>query len=285
MTALFDRRCEVYVGVPPKEDVFTLQTVERLRIAGLRIGFKIVRDASAEPNNLELVVYNLSEASRARFEEKGARVVVLAGYREQLAQLCSGDIRHAQSMKAGSDWVTKIEAGDGERALAHARVSESWRPGTQVSSVVAKAVQALQLDPGNALTKAKEIAGEFSSGYVQHGKASRELSSLLEPRGYTWSVQDGRIEILKSTETLPETAPLISPDSGLIGSPEMGTPTKPGAKPVLKIRSLLQPRLRPKQRFELKSRTRSGVFVAQKVTHTGDTFGNDWYTDIEATVA
>lgn len=285
MTALFDRRCEVYVGVPPKEDVFTLQTVERLRIAGLRIGFKIVRDASAEPNNLELVVYNLSEASRARFEEKGARVVVLAGYGEQLAQLCSGDIRHAQSMKAGSDWVTKIEAGDGERALAHARVSESWRPGTQVSSVVAKAVQALQLDPGNALTKAKEIAGEFSSGYVQHGKASRELSSLLEPRGYTWSVQDGRIEILKATETLPETAPLISPDSGLIGSPEMGTPAKPGAKPVLKIRSLLQPRLRPKQRFELRSRTRSGVFVAQKVTHTGDTFGNDWYTDIEATVA
>lgn len=285
MTALFDRRCEVYVGVPPREDVFTLQTVERLRIAGLRIGFKIVRDASAEPNNLELVVYNLSEASRARFEEKGARVVVLAGYGEQLAQLCSGDIRHAQSMKAGSDWVTKIEAGDGERALAHARVSESWRPGTQVSSVVAKAVQALQLDPGNALTKAKEIAGEFSSGYVQHGKASRELSSLLEPRGYTWSVQDGRIEILKATETLPETAPLISPDSGLIGSPEMGTPAKPGSKPVLKIRSLLQPRLRPKQRFELKSRTRSGVFVAQKVTHTGDTFGNDWYTDIEATVA
>jgi hypothetical protein len=282
MTTLFDRHCELYVGVPPREDVFAIQTVERLRIAGLRVTFKVVRDASPEPNNLELAVYNLSEASRSRFEAKGSRVAIVAGYRGQLSQLGSGDVRFAQSMKQGSDWITKVEAGDGERALAHARVSESWRPGTPVSAVVAKAVRALQLDPGNALKKAQEIAGEFSSGYAQYGTVTRELSTLLEPRGYTWSVQDGRIEILRAAEALPETAPLISPDTGLIGTPEMGTSTKPGAKPLLKLRTLLQPRLRPKQRFELQSRSRSGVFIAEKVTHTGDTFGNDWYTDIEA---
>jgi len=282
MTMLFDRRCEVYVGVPPKPDVFTVQTVERLRIAGLRVSFKIARDGTPQANGLEVAIYNLSEASRARFEAKGARIAVLAGYGENLAQLCSGDVRYAQSMKQGPDWITKLEAGDGERALAHAQVNESWKPGTPVSAVVKKAVEALQLDPGNALAKAQEIAGEFSSGYVQHGKASRELSSLLEPRGYSWSVQDGRLEIVKAKESLPEIAPLISPDTGLIGSPEMGTPTKPGERPRLKLRSLLQPRLRPKQRFELDSLAHRGVFVAEKVTHTGDTFGNDWYTDVEA---
>lgn len=285
MSQLYDRACELFVGVAPRADVFTVQTVERLRIKGLRVTFKVVRDASPNPNTIDIAVYNLSEASRARFEAKGARVALLAGYKEQLAQLGSGDVRYAQSIKTGVDWVTKIEAGDGERAIREARVSESWRPGTPVSAVIAKTVKALQLDPGNALATARTVAGEFSSGYVQHHQASHELTRLLEPRGISWSVQDGRIELVPVNGALQETAPLLSPDTGLIGTPEFGTPEKPGAVAILKCRTLLQPRLRPKQRFELLSRSRRGIFIAQKVTHTGDTFGNDWFTDIEATAA
>ena len=283
MSALFDRKVRVMVGQPPKPNVYTPQVGNRPSIEGLRVGFKITRDNQPTPNNVEVVIYNLSKESRARFEEKGARILLLAGYGDDLAQIASADIRTAQSLRNGVDWVTKIEAGDGERALRFARVNESWAPGTPTSAVIAKAVQALQMDPGNALQKAKQIAGEFSSGYAQNARASDELTQLLEPNGFEWSVQDGRIEVLKKDETLPDVGPLLSPDTGLIGTPEMGTPAKPGAKAVLKVRSLLQPRVRPGQRFTLESDSRKGAFRAQKVVHTGDTFGNDWYTDIEAT--
>lgn len=283
MTTLFDRRCKLLIGQPPKPDVYTLQTVNRLEISGLRIGFKVIKDSQPQPNNVEISIYNLAPASRAALEEKGCRILLLAGYADQVSQIASADIRIAQSQKLGVDWVTKIEAGDGERAIKFARVKESWAPGTPVSEVISKTVQALMLDPGNALAKAKQISAQYSSGYVQNAKASDELTSLLEPHGYDWSVQDGRIEVLKKDEALPETAPLLSPDTGLIGAPEMGTPAKAGEKPVLKVRSLLQPRIRPGQRFQLRSASRNGVFIARKVTHAGDTFGNDWYTDIEAT--
>jgi hypothetical protein len=283
MTTLFDRRCKLLVGQPPKADVYTLQTVNRLEISGLRIGFKIIKDSQPQPNNVEISIYNLSASSRAALEEKGCRILLLAGYADQISQIASADVRIAQSQKLGVDWVTKIEAGDGERAIKFARVKESWAPGTPVSEIISKTVSALMLDPGNALAKAKQISAQYSSGYVQNAKASDELTTLLEPHGYEWSVQDGRIEVLKKNEALPETAPLLSPDTGLIGAPEMGTPAKAGEKPVLKVRSLLQPRIRPGQRFQLRSASRNGVFLAKKVTHAGDTFGNDWYTDIEAT--
>lgn len=283
MTTLFDRRCKLLVGQPPKADVYTLQTVNRLEISGLRIGFKIIKDSQPQPNNVEISIYNLSASSRAALEEKGCRILLLAGYADQVSQIASADVRIAQSQKLGVDWVTKIEAGDGERAIKFARVKESWAPGTPVSEIISKTVSALMLDPGNALAKARQISAQYSSGYVQNAKASDELTTLLEPHGYEWSVQDGRIEVLKKDEALPEVAPLLSPDTGLIGAPEMGTPAKAGEKPVLKARSLLQPRIRPGQRFQLRSASRNGVFLAKKVTHAGDTFGNDWYTDIEAT--
>lgn len=285
MSVLFDRACEVYVGSAPREDVYTVQTVERLRVLGLRVSFKVVKDDGSKPNAVEVAIFNLSEANRARFEAKGVRLALLAGYGDALAQIASGDVRHAKSLRQGVDWVTKIEAGDGSRALAHARVRESFRPGTDVKAAIAKAVQALQMDPGNALSKAQEIVGQFPAGHVQHGRAADELSALLEPRGYQWSIQDGRLEVLKKGEALPEAGPLLSPDTGLVGSPEMGTPSKPGERPVLKVRSLLQPRVRPGQRFQVDSAAMKGFFIARKVTHTGDTFGNDWYTDIEGTPA
>ena len=281
MTQLFDRRCVVLVGKPPPDN-YVLIIPDALKIDGMRTTFKVTKDDKPEPNQVEISIFNLSAASRAKCDEKGVRVVLQAGYGDDVAQIASADVRTVNHLKQGVDWVTKIEAGDGERAIEHARVSGSFRPGTAVKDIVGKTIQALQMDPGNAQQKAQQLAGEFSSGYVQHAKASTELSRLLEPAGWSWSVQDGRIELLGPGEVLGELAPLFSPSTGLVGVPEMGSPGAKGEHPVLKCRSLLQPRLRPGQRFKLESASRSGTFVAKKVTHSGDTFGNDWYTDVEA---
>lgn len=283
MTSLFGRSCRVLVGPPPKTDVYTLQTVDMLAVEGLRVAFKVTKDDTPTPNNIEVQVYNLSATSRARFEERGARVIILAGYDGDVAQLASGDIRHGQSLKQGVDWVTKVEAGDGERALKHARVSGSWRPGTAVADVITSTAGKLGLDSNGVAGKLGKAVGSFLSGYVQHGRASDELSKLLTPFGMSYSVQDGRVEVLSPDDAVSELGPLISPDTGLVGTPEMGTPAKKGAKQVLKVKMLLQPRLRPGQRFVLQSSTLNGTFKAAKVTHTGDTFGNEWYTEVEAT--
>lgn len=282
MTTLFDRRCKVLVGPPPKVKVYTLQTIRRLEISDHRMSFKIIKDKEPSPNNVEILIYNLAEPSRKAFEEKGARIILLAGYSEQTSQIASADITTCNSQKIGPDWVTKIEAADGDRSFKHARVKESYTPGTPISAVLTKTLQALGLDPGTSLARVGQIAGQFSSGYVQNTRASTELTKLLKSHDHEWSIQDGRVEVLKKGEALAELAPIISPDTGLIGSPELGTPTKKDKKGVLKVRSLLQPRIRPGQKFQLKTRAHDATYVAKKVTHIGDTFGNDWYTDIEA---
>lgn len=283
MTRLFSRRCIVHIGRPPTPNEFALKTPTALRIEGLRVVFKVERDLKPQPNQVEFVIYNLSESSRAKLENVGQRVVLEAGYEDAVAQVFSGDVRRAFSTKQGSDWLTKIEAGDGERAFVFGRVSKSYAPGTSVADVARDTIKALKTDPGAALEKVGQLVGEYSSGFAQHAKASTELTRLLSPHGFSWSIQSGRIEVLGPNEHLPEAAPLLTPETGLIGSPTISIPTKRTQPSTLKCRSLLLPTLRPGQRVVLKAEAISGTFVATKVAHVGDTHGGDFYTDIEAT--
>ena len=278
---LYDRRCVVLVGRPPPDN-FVQVTPDALKIDGLRTTFRLVRDDKPEPNTAEIAIYNLSADSRAQLQGKGFRCVLQAGYGDQVEQIFSGEVRQFDHLRAGVDWVTKLELGDGERAWRHARVAESFNPGTSIADVLKKVVGAVASDPGNALQVAQRIAGEFSAGYVAHGRAAVELTQLLEPHGYTWSVQDGRMQILGPDEYTADVGPLVSPSTGLVGTPEIGAPEKKGGRHTLKLKSLLLPGMRPGQRFELRSAAKTGTFKAKKVSHTGDTFSGDWYTEIEA---
>ncbi len=267
MTSLFQRRCSVIIGT--------------LRVDDLHAAFKVEKSAGKEPNSLELKLDNVAESSRAAMQQKGARVVVLAGYEGSVGQIFAGDVRSVDHIRQGTTWTTRILAGDGERAYSHARVNESFAPGVKVADVVQRLAGLLGVDPGNAREKARAIPGEYLQGLTAHGRAARALDKVLEPAGLEWSIQDGRLQILAPTETLRTQAVAVNPDTGLVGSPEMGTPAKKGGRAVLKVRSLLQHSVRPGVRVELRSDTHRGVFRVEKVTHTGDTAGGDWYSDLE----
>lgn len=282
MTVLFDRRCRVLIGRQPA-DSFDLKTPDAMVIENLRCTFKVERDLKPGPNKLEVVVFNLSQQSRAELVGKGFRIVLQAGYEGSVSQIFSGDVRTFSHEHQGPDWVTKMQAGDGERAFAFARVNQSWKPGINLKDVAIATVKALQTDPGNAIEKiSQKLTGQFASGYVQFSQASTELTRLLQPAGLEWSIQDGRVEILEPRETLAATVPVISPTTGLIGTPALGAPDAKGAPTKLKVKSLLVPLLRPGQKFKLESDALNGFYKASKVVHAGDTRGGDWYTDIEA---
>lgn len=78
------------------------------------------------------------------------------------------------------------------------------------------------------------------------GPVSRELDKVLAGTGYTWSIQDEQIILLSEAEVSgQEYVPLLTPSSGLIGSPEFGAPLVKGGSPQLHFRSLLNANIKP----------------------------------------
>lgn len=269
MAQLFGRSVTVVVG--------------SLLIKGLRVQFKAKKSTKKEPNELELVIYNLSETSRASLQAKGTRIIVEAGYGETSAQIFSGDSRLIDHQHEGPNWVTKVQCADGERAYLYARVNESFRAGTTVANVFARVAEATGLDAVDAVaTVRRTVTEQFTRGYTARGRASAEIDRLLKNRGLEWSIQDGRLQVVAPGVAITTQAVLLSPSTGLIGSPTHGTPAKKGKAQTLKVKSLLQPGLRPAAKIRIESAATNGDFRVETVIHQGDSLGQDWYSEVEA---
>jgi hypothetical protein len=249
---------------------------------GERIQFHVKKDLTPTPNPCVVTITNLSAATRALLSDRGTRVILEAGYEDGgPILLFSGDATYVDQVRRTADWETKIECGDGMRAFQFARVNFSFSSNTKIDRVIKKVVGGLGVDPGNLQAQADNLEQTYETGYSASGRAADEMNRLTKAAGLEWSIQDGRLQLLRPGETSGDVALDIGPDSGLIGSPEHGTPEKRGDPPILKVRSLLAPTCKPGAIVQIRSEKQNGQFRIKQVEHTGDTRGLDWYTDLE----
>jgi len=252
-------------------------------IEDLDVSFKIEKSLSAEPNTCEVIITNLAERSRSEFQRRPLRVHVEAGYRESGPRLLFlGDVQPGSGSRPdGADWRTKLLLGDGWRAFSEARVNRSYKTGTPTRTILRDVARSLGLElPEDVATQPFVQAG-IPTGETAFGYASDELARLLGPFGYSFSIQNGRLQILKDEQARSDFF-VIEEDNGMIDSPEMGAPDKSGKPPSLTVKHLLYPELVPGGKIEVRSRAINGRFKIVKTTHTGDTSGNEWETEVEA---
>jgi len=252
--------------------------VDTVRVENLRVSFKVHKDGTGKPNTAEVTIFNLSDATRSVVEKKGAPLIVQAGYGGQNTTLFSGRVRTCDHTRKNADWETVLKSGDGEQELKFATISNSWRPGVPVTAVIKALVAQLGLDPGDSATVYGVITGTYLNGCTLHGPARQHLSEILGAYGFDWSVQDGRVQVVKRGQASVDAVVELSPESGLLGSPTHGTGTKASQ---VSFESLLQA-IRPGQRVKLVSRSVNGLMRALIVDHEGDTHGTDWKTKVEA---
>lgn len=292
---LYNRDFALTVGGIP----LTMQTGDILQPDNidtqLRVVFNIDKNSDKSPNKAEVTVFNFNLANRAALktgnqiaqETRAAGLaydwplVIEAGYMGSREVIFTGNITYATSKKESTDWVTNIECGDGETKFRENRINKAFGPGTTVAQVALECSVALDVGPGNIGEKLgtgifRDGYGVFSQGYVASGASQEVLDDLLSSAGFTWSIQDGNLQILAPEDTTFEEIVVLSKEFGLVGSPEVGD------KGIVTAKSLLQGKIRPGRRIIIQSEMVSGTFKIDKVSHYGDTFGTDWYTELEA---
>jgi len=264
----FDRRWRVQAGDVVIED--------------LRVAFKVERNLKAEPNKLELSIYNLSANTRQQIAKIDGKVTVRieAGYKDSIGLIFVGDARRVYTVIEGPNIALKIEGGDGEKALGSARFSESFGPGTKITDVLTKMADAFGLKSEKAKERIRK--GDLRGGvqeYVQSfnfsGVLRDEFDRQMKSAGLTWSVQNGELQILSDDETTQQEALRFSSDSGLIGSPTLAD------KGVVRFQCLMQSALSPGRKVVLDSKSIKETLKITKLTFRGDSHGTDWLVDVE----
>lgn len=262
-----------------------------------RIEFKVEKHLERTPNQAEVTITNLSAVTRDEFASGTPMKVRLeAGYDNTPRLLFLGDVRFASNEHKGTEWLTKLQLGDGARAYAEARVNHSFAKGTPISTVIARLAKSFGVALPAEVTASPELSARLAAGEVITGYASDELDRLLVQFGFEWSFQNGILQIIRFDAIVPGQIRVLNtpPDGGILESPViappkiLATPKRPSKRhrvPKLTVKHTLYPELTPGQKIEVQSRSVNGTFRIDKVTHEGDNFGDAWTSVVEATAA
>ncbi len=260
-------------------------TIGSLDVTQLDLTFDIIKTSTREPNTAEVRVFNLSPGNKSTISaEEDPRLLVRAGYGDPPPLLFLGNSRRLFTERKGTDLITTVQASDSGSALQIVRLSRSYNEGTPVLSVVRDSVNALGIGEGNlsdfeSAYTARNGTDNFPDGYTTDGPARNVLNSLIRAAGLRWSVQDGVLQIQRPGTPLQTQAVLLSPSTGLVGSPTRGA-AESCKRPNVSAQALIQPEFYPGRRVVLQSSI-EGTYEILKIKYVGNTRGQDWYANLE----
>lgn len=246
----------------------------------LKVTFGVTKTVKKEPNKCELSIYNLTKENRIALQSRRQECILEAGYVDNTSILFQGQLEYSTSHKNGRDWITTLQTSDGTEKTKSSRINKSFKGPAKARDVLKAAANALGLKPGNLASAIKKGSlrgnlSEFSNGIVLSGKADKVLDSIARSMGYFYSIQDGQLILIGKDDFLGTEATLLTPQTGLVGSPE------PGDDGFVNVRAMIQPNLLPAHRIRVESAEVSGFYRIERVDFTGDTWGEDWYADME----
>lgn len=248
-------------------------------VSGLRIAFEAKRDNASQPSQGSVKLYNLSVSSRSWLQSDSLQLSLEAGYGDTLRSIFVADVADVFHDKQGTDWVTTIEAGDGERAYRGATISFSGAPGISRRRVFEELARAL----GAVLGEIPSLPDTaYRTGVTLTGPVAGHLDALCAELGLRWSLQSGVLRVIPRGGSTSRSAVLVSSESGLIGHPALRRTDdgKAGVKFTVRLNGLLV----PGNPVVVDDEQARGTFVIEKVHHSGDSgYAPPYTSTVEAT--
>ncbi|EIH0451251.1 hypothetical protein DDM21_005035, partial [Escherichia coli] len=198
-----------------------------------QITFSIKKDNNKDPNQAEIVVYNLSDDT-VNYINRGIRnnlaVALAVGYEgEELVMIFKGTIQWVSDTFDSVDRKTTLHCLDGGINIAEARTSRSYPKGTKIKRVVTDLVKDLGTTEGNIHVDNDQT---LSSATAMCGNTSHYLEHICKSIDHNVSIQDGSVYVTPRSQMSSARSAYISPETGLIGSPE---PFHNDIKPTKKV--------------------------------------------------
>ena len=268
-----------------------------LDVSELRIRFHVEQALVGKPGHAVITVNNMANDTAQRIQREGAPVILQAGHEGNAGMIFRGTaIQIRRGRESQTDTFLEITAIDGDIAYMYATVNVSMAAGwthTDQLKEMQKGMQAKGVDPGytGELYQNKAVRGKALFGAVRDHMHDFSVST-----GTEWAINMGKMDVVPVGGILPDEAFLLTPDTGLIGMP---TQSVDG----IHVRALLNPCFRAGAQVKLQNSSivmaqinpayadvtynapidLDGAYKIYSVSHTGDTRGNDYYTDMICT--
>lgn len=256
----FDRN---FLLLVEKRDL-SLLTVKR----PFTVEFDIHRNSFSSANVAQIRIYNLALDNRSQIrkdqydyssEQARRKIAFKAGYGNNLSLAFEGNITQAWSVREGNNMITQIESFDGGFAYVNAITNDQYPSGTGQRSIMDSLVASL---PGIRTGAIGNFDGEIGRGNSYRGNTTSILTDLT---GDGFFIDNGKAHCLKDDECIEGNIPLVSADSGLLGTPVL-------EQQYISFDMLFEPSLKVGQLIELKSVSAlhfNGIHKVISIKHRG----------------
>lgn len=298
MTLQWKRVCEVVIGDAAAGDGLVVNQ-------DFRIQFEIEKTVKRTVNHATIKIFNLHPDNANRIKGEFDEVLVKVGYEADPLVVFAGNVRHVSHSREGVDWITQIDAADGDFDLRNTIVNVTLAAGTSTSDALNHIVGKMQRTKvGHVVLKERtRIRGRVMSGPVD-----KYLDQIEAESDAQWSIQDGELVMVPVTSTLPTEAIVLSSDTGLLDAPELDDKgisatclLNPRIRPngkvqidnnSLRLKVLIDHKFtatatpkvthttKPKKVKKLQRLDPDGIYKVLKVVHKGDTRGDEWKSDV-----
>ena len=264
-----------------------------LDVSELHFQFQTQAVVLQTPGSVQLRVWNLSGETARSITGHGNMIYLSAGYEGNQDLIFQGNIVQARIGRNGVDSYLDITAVDGDQIHNYGFISLSVKSGADIIGRIGSIAKAANIPLGNIGIPAN--TSQLHRGRAYFGLARDHLTGLCSTVGANWNINNGKLEIVAQNAYKPGDVPLLTSATGMIGVPEQ-------MEEGISIRVLLNPAIHQNELVQLDnasiqqyqygldkqstsqinfqpSLSADGKYKVLYVTHTGDTRGDDWYTD------
>lgn len=261
-----------------------------VEINGLRISFSVSKDDMPFPSwpTASVRIWGLSTTTQELTRQRNALIQIYAGYAGAVGLIFVGAITHSVTERDGVEVVTVLESARPVPLVFNISRTLSAQSGLGLHDALRAAAAGFGQDVAIDVSGVEDtpLSTAYPRGLVLDGEPGPVLNRLTRANRLDWTIEDGVVRVLRRGESTREPAVVLSPRTGLVGSPApMQYGTGGLVRAAAEITCLLNPEIRIRRIVALAGTVDlQGWYLVRKVTHTGDSgFSNDFYTRVEAT--
>lgn len=273
---------------------------EQIELSALRFTFKTRQWDLQTPNNVSVRVFNLKGETANKIQKEFSHLTLQAGYQDGAYGIVFDGtiVQVRRGREDGRTTYLDITAADGDAAINFGQVNTSLQAGSTFKDRVAALAKAMEPHGVTQGYTADLPAQGLPRGKVMYGMARDHLRDLGASTDTKWSVQDGKLQVIRLDGYLPGDAVVLNSNTGMIGLPEQ---TEGG----ITVRCLLNPLIKVGGRVQidntsvqkaaldvgltesallhnafLPSVADDGFYRVIVAEHEGDSRGQPWYTNL-----
>jgi hypothetical protein len=287
MTRLYGRKSQLLIGL--NSSVLDLTSVH--------FTFRTTAPTVEAYRKLELTLYNLAPETIHKILVEGQTVTLAAGYTDSYGEIFNGTIFQATEGK--DDGVTSfllVTAID-SILLKEALLSITLSRNTNATSRLGSLIRAVGGEIG--VINLGEHVATSARGRTYFGTANQHLTLTAAQVNASWTVENGKVDIIGTDKVKNGFMPIFNSKTGLIGRPVQtfnGFNVKVLLTPTIERHGLFKiDNASINQQKADTSKTKNftnaniaplsadGVYKVIYIEHEGDSRGTNWYSYIMGT--